>query len=91
VKSKSVKKYGSIGFIKKRAVRLLIPYLVLSLIGIVPKFMVRNYINDTVELNTMYFVRGILVPRKCMGTFLVYTNAVCVCSFNVASYKISKK
>jgi fucose 4-O-acetylase-like acetyltransferase len=64
VKAASIKKYGSLGFIKRRAYKLLIPYVVISLIGLIPKFFLTSYVNDSVQLNPMFFVRSFLVPRE---------------------------
>jgi fucose 4-O-acetylase-like acetyltransferase len=64
VQANSIKKYGNRQFIKRRALKLLLPYFILSLIGIIPKFLLKNYINDAVENSPMYFLRVFLVPRE---------------------------
>jgi|GEM_PF-2301012 len=64
VKADSIKKYGSLNFIKNRALKLLIPYAILSIIGIAPKVLMKNYINDKVEITANYLIRIFLVPRE---------------------------
>ncbi len=63
-KTKSIEYRGISEYLKNRTVKLLTPYIVLSLLCYVPKVLVSAYINDTVELSLANFVRTILVPRE---------------------------
>ena len=51
-------------YIGSRAVKLLIPYFVLSLAAYVPKVLVQSLLNDSVELSLGYLLRTELVPRE---------------------------
>lgn len=64
VKSGSIQKYGPVEFVKRRAVKLIIPYLIISAIGYFPKYFFRNYINDDFNFSIQYFIRAFLVPRE---------------------------
>lgn len=51
-------------FVGKRFKKLLLPYILLSLIAIVPKYAVQPYLNDSLSLDVNSFVRSFLVPRE---------------------------
>lgn len=51
-------------YISVRAKKLLIPYFVLSLVAFVPKMLVQQYLNDSVEFSIMWLIRSELVPRE---------------------------
>lgn len=51
-------------YTRQRGVKLLTPYFVLSLVGILPKILAGTILNDTLELDAMQIVRTFLVPRK---------------------------
>lgn len=51
-------------FIKKRCLKLLIPYLALTVIAIVPKYLAQQYLNDSLSLDASSLVRVFLVPRE---------------------------
>ena len=51
-------------FTKVRAKRLLIPYLVLSVIGLLPKILFSEYLNDSLALEPLPIIRSFLVPRE---------------------------
>lgn len=51
-------------FIKKRALKLLTPYLILSLVALIPKFLLQSYLNDSVVLDPLSLVRTFLCPRE---------------------------
>ena len=55
---------GAGAYIGNRAVKLLVPYLVLSLAAFVPKVMVQSLLNDSAELSLGYLLRSELVPRE---------------------------
>lgn len=51
-------------YAKKRFLKLLVPYIVLSLIAIVPKFFMQSFLNDSVNFDVMSVMRMFLVPRE---------------------------
>lgn len=58
---KNKKPYSS--FIKNKAVRFLTPYFVLSAIGIFPKILMSEFVNDMVSLDWYYIFETIFNPR----------------------------
>ena len=56
------KPFGS--YVRQRTVRLLTPYVVLSLVGLVPKMLAASVLNDTLEMDGAQIVRAFLVPRE---------------------------
>ena len=51
-------------YVWTRFKKLLIPYLALSLIGIVPKYMFSSVLNDSLQLDFHSLIRALLVPRE---------------------------
>lgn len=51
-------------YIAVRAKKLLIPYFVLSLAAFIPKMLVQQYLNDSVEFSLVWLIRSELVPRE---------------------------
>lgn len=51
-------------YIGQRAKKLLLPYLVFSLIGIAPKYLFSSVLNDSLSLDFMSLTRAFLVPRE---------------------------
>lgn len=51
-------------YVSKRAVKLLIPYFVISLIGLVPKILASSVLNDNLNVDAISIVRAFLVPRE---------------------------
>lgn len=51
-------------YLKGRAIRLLVPYVALSLIGLLPKMMASPVLNDTLEMDAMSIIRAFVVPRE---------------------------
>lgn len=51
-------------YIGRRAGKLLIPYVGLSLLAYVPKLLVQQYLNDRVAFSLWYLLRSELVPRE---------------------------
>lgn len=51
-------------FAKKRFLKLLIPYIILSLFAIVPKFFMQSFLNDSVNFDAMSIMRMFFVPRE---------------------------
>lgn len=64
--SKGYNKYGVNIYLKNRALKLLVPYFVISLIGLFPKIVAASYINDAMPEQgniCVFFIRTLLVPR----------------------------
>lgn len=51
-------------FIRKRFLKLIIPYFALSLIAIVPKFYLQHFLNDSFNFDSESLIRVFLVPRE---------------------------
>lgn len=51
-------------FIKRRLLKLLVPYFILSIVAIVPKYCLQAYLNDSVSFETYSVIRMFLVPRE---------------------------
>lgn len=51
-------------FIKKKAIRFLSPYLVFSAIGIIPKILLSDFVNDDVSFDWFYVFKAIFNPRE---------------------------
>ncbi len=59
--ARNTKPAGS--YIRRRSVRLLVPYFVLSIAAFVPKMLVQQFLNDTVEFSLWYLLKTQLIPR----------------------------
>lgn len=64
VVSDAAQKYSFLSYLKRRAVRLLIPYMVFSLLGIAPKILLSPFLNDKLTLDFWQLLRVFLVPRE---------------------------
>jgi len=62
--TKQIERKSFSEYIGQRTKRLLIPYFVLSLIGILPKYIFSSVLNDSLQLDAMSLVRAFLVPRE---------------------------
>lgn len=51
-------------FILSKAKRLLTPYIVLTIIGFIPKILMSQYVNDDVSFSINYMIRIIFYPRE---------------------------
>ena len=51
-------------YVKRRAFRLLVPYLLFSLVGLIPKIIFSRFLNDRLELDILSILRAFLVPRE---------------------------
>lgn len=63
VRTNSLAKYGYAGYLKRRLVRLLLPYVAVSVLMIVPKYLLRAFANSEVSLNALYLLKQLVVPR----------------------------
>lgn len=61
--SQSLKNSAS-EFIHKRFLKLIIPYLALSVIALLPKFFVQQYLNDSFNLDAGSLLRVFFIPRE---------------------------
>lgn len=50
-------------YIRHRGIRLLVPYFVLSVVAFVPKVLIQQFLNDSVEFSLWYLLKTELVPR----------------------------
>lgn len=64
VATNAASKYGLGEFTKKRAMRLLFPYFAFSLIGVAPKIVFAQFLNDKLGLDWWDLVVAMLVPRE---------------------------
>lgn len=72
------KKY--LEFMKKKALRLLLPYFVFNIIFFLPKILMSDFIVDQVEISFEYLLDMLLIPRRSslghlwflFGLFLIY-------------------
>lgn len=71
-------------YIRRRGVRLLVPYFVLSVIAFVPKVLLQQFLNDSVEFSVWYLIKTELVPRDNVWGHFWYIPVVFVlCCFGV--------
>ena len=63
-KTDSVERYSYLHYIKKRSWRLLIPYVAVTLIGIVPKVFTSGFFNDGGEFSVWYLFKNFFAPRE---------------------------
>ncbi|MEA4950697.1 MAG: acyltransferase [Petrimonas sp.] len=57
-------KYTFGEFSLHRAKKLLLPYVLFSIVGLIPKYLLEGYINDTVALDAVSILRVFVVPRE---------------------------
>lgn len=62
-KVKSLERHGCKKYILSRAIKLFVPYVFMSLIGILPKILLRSFINDNIQISFTYFIKAFFVPR----------------------------
>lgn len=63
-KIRSIEKHGVKDYIRGRALRLLLPYVGLTILCFIPKILASSVINDSVQFSFTYFIRSLLVPRE---------------------------
>lgn len=61
VKTRSIEKYGYIGFIKKRSLRLLVPYFACSILMMLPKMVIQG---STQPISVTGILYQLAVPRE---------------------------
>lgn len=62
VKTKQCDKYSFSEYTKRRFLRIMVPYFLFSLIGIIPKIALSSVLNDSLEIDGL--IRAFLVPRE---------------------------
>lgn len=62
--TRQTEKNGLGAFAGKRAMKILVPYVAMSLVGVVPKVMFSSVLNDSMSLDAYSLVRAFLVPRE---------------------------
>lgn len=75
-------------YIRRRSVRLLVPYFALSIIAFVPKVLVQQFLNDSVEFSMWYLIKTELIPRdNVWGHFWYIPVVFTLCCFGVLMLK----
>lgn len=75
-------------YIRRRCVRLLVPYFALSVIAFVPKTLVQQFLNDSVEFSVWYLIKTELIPRENVwGHFWYIPVVLALCCFGVLVLK----
>lgn len=83
------KKYST--FIKDKCIRFLTPYVVLSLVGIIPKLLISGFVNDNVEFSFIYIVRTLFCPRDSVwGHFWFLPTILIIYTFSYLILKAYK-
>lgn len=91
-KTKSVERYSFGSYIKKRSIRLMLPYVVLTIVGFIPKIMTAKLFEDSSQLSVMYFVRAFLVPRENVwGHFWFLPTLLIISLFSFVFAKLKEK
>lgn len=91
-KTKSFERYTFAAYIKKRIFRLMLPYVVLTIIGFIPKILTNKFFGDGAELSVMYFVKAFLVPRQNVwGHFWFLPTLLLISLFSFAFAKLKTK
>lgn len=58
----TIEKYSFLDYIKRRIMHLIVPYILFSLLGIIPKLLLSSVLNDKFEVTDL--IRVFLVPRE---------------------------
>lgn len=58
------RRYSFRQFAGKRAKKLLLPYVILSVVGIAPKVMFSSVLNDSLSFDIVSLIRAFLIPRE---------------------------
>jgi len=62
--TQQTERYDLSSFARKRFLKLIVPYVALSLIAILPKYALQPFLNDTVTLDGYSLLRIFFVPRE---------------------------
>lgn len=88
VLSDAERKYSFFAYIKRRALRLLLPYAAFSLIGIVPKILLSPVLNDSLSFNFLQILRAFFVPRLNIWGHFWFLPMIFICG--IIGYWIQK-
>lgn len=76
---------------KKKATKLIIPYVILTLIAWIPKCILGSYMTDNMEVSLSNFVRILLIPREGIwGHFWFIPTYLIITLLCAYVYKITK-
>ncbi|MBQ3431235.1 MAG: acyltransferase family protein [Clostridia bacterium] len=63
-KTHAMQRYTYSAYVRKRSYRLLLPYVVLTIVGFFPKVLLSTFFHGEAELSLMFFIKAFLVPRE---------------------------
>lgn len=86
--SRSAERYSFWQYTKRRSLRLLLPYFVFSLFGIVPKILLSPILNDTLSFNAVDLIRAFFVPRENIWGHFWFLPMIFICG--VIGFFLSK-
>lgn len=90
--SGAAEKYDFPTYLKRRAMRLLLPYFVLSLLGIVPKVLFSSVLNDSLHFDAFEILRAFFSPRNNIwGHFWFLPMIFFLGIFGYLLLRVSKK
>ena len=76
-------------YMKKKVNLLLIPYIFLSIIGIIPKYLLASYTTDNISINFITIIKMIFSPREGVWGHLWFTpTLLVVLLISIFLYKI---
>lgn len=76
-------------YMKKKIDLLLIPYIFLSIIGIIPKYLLASYTTDNISINFITIIKMIFSPREGVWGHLWFTpTLLVVLLISILLYKI---
>lgn len=82
---KSIEKHGSVVYLKKRIIKLIIPYLALSILFYIPK----SFLDSSTELSVNAFLESIVIPRSNVwGHFWFLPMLIIFTVISIFVYKI---
>lgn len=85
---KSVEKYGSFSYLKSRIWKLMIPYLVLTVVFYIPK----SFLDSSTQLSINAFLKSVFIPRaNVWGHFWFLPMLAVFTVISVFIYKLMKK
>lgn len=79
VVSNSSQKYSFLSYLKRRSIRLLLPYAAFSLLGVMPKILFSSLLNDNLSLSFWEILRAFLVPRENIWGHFWFLPMIFVC------------
>lgn len=92
-KTNSANRYRFVSYFGKRSKKLMLPYVMLTLIGFIPKIFMNNFFGDESNISINYFIKCFLVPRNNVWGhfwFLPTLLIISVFAFLFSKFKNSK-